>query len=324
MEGWKDLSQTDVDLLKEGGLVLPQHKRVSLALGTTDRRAFGEGSAELNSDQGKRADLKDTERREEEAARAQVGVDFKGTHGSESEWQREILRHHTNPGGAVNWGNCRPPAWRQDPWEVAKAYMPRGQTGLKGPEQCDASALLNLLNYCDRFRSIDQGVVREVIRCRNELMHSCEMRMGAGWMKGYHANLSKLLQHFSSLPEMAAVAGQIQEVLTTDWSVCVPGVDGVDAAQSDGLESDFVSQWEVKADSISQWEVELLRERLGELFNDTEEQHSEELLKLRDFLLAHKDLGELFSPELQAISSPGAKRRREGDEGAEEEGAMTK
>ena len=43
-----------------------------------------------------------------------------------------------------------------------QAYMPRGQTGEKGSDKCDASALLNLLNYCDHFSYIDQERVRKV------------------------------------------------------------------------------------------------------------------------------------------------------------------
>lgn len=79
-----------------------------------------------------------------------------------TEWRNMILRHHTNPRGVVNWGNCRPPLWNQDHWELAKAYMPRGQAGVKGAELCDASALLNLLNFCSHFNYVDQHCVREV------------------------------------------------------------------------------------------------------------------------------------------------------------------
>lgn len=40
--------------------------------------------------------------------------------------------------------------------------MPRGQGKVKGAGQCDASALLNLINYCDCFQSVDLKFVREV------------------------------------------------------------------------------------------------------------------------------------------------------------------
>lgn len=43
-----------------------------------------------------------------------------------------------------------------------QAYMPRGQADMKAAAQCDASALLNLINFCDCFHSVDLKCVREV------------------------------------------------------------------------------------------------------------------------------------------------------------------
>ncbi|XP_049325976.1 uncharacterized protein CXorf38 homolog isoform X2 [Astyanax mexicanus] len=80
-----------------------------------------------------------------------------------TEWQREILRHHTNPFGMINWGNCRPWLWPTEPWEVAKAFMPRGLADKNKAEQCDAAALLNLLNFCDHFSFINQSLVIEML-----------------------------------------------------------------------------------------------------------------------------------------------------------------
>ncbi|KAM9428077.1 uncharacterized protein CXorf38 homolog [Salvelinus alpinus] len=219
-----------------------------------------------------------------------------------TEWRTVILRHHTNPRGMVNWGNCRPPLWNQDHWELAKAYMPRGQAGVKGAELCDVSALLNLLNFCSHFNYVDQHCVREVIRCRNELMHSCEMRVCDQWMRRYQVSIQQLLQQFTHLPEVAAAGQQILEMLAVDLSVLVPGVDRVDGSVSEGLEPE----------SISQWETDLLRERLQELLTDTDTQDTEELLRLRDFLLANRDLSDQFSSELQTITSMETQMRRGG------------
>uniref|UniRef100_A0A3B5B570 Uncharacterized protein n=1 Tax=Stegastes partitus TaxID=144197 RepID=A0A3B5B570_9TELE len=41
------------------------------------------------------------------------------------------------------------------------AYMPRGMAK-KNPDQFDPSALLNLINYCQWFSSVDPKLVREV------------------------------------------------------------------------------------------------------------------------------------------------------------------
>ncbi|XP_029580966.1 uncharacterized protein CXorf38 homolog isoform X1 [Salmo trutta] len=223
-----------------------------------------------------------------------------------TEWRTVILRHHTNPRGMVNWGNCRPPLWYQDHWELAKAYMPRGQAGVKGAALCDASALLNLLNFCSHFNYVDQHCVREVIRCRNELMHSCEMRVCDQWMRRYQVSIQQLLQQFTHIPEVAAAGQQILEMLAVDLSVLVPGVDQVDGSVPEGLEP------------ISQWEMDLLRERLQELLTDTDTQDTEELLRLRDFLLANRDLSDQFSSELQTITSMETQMRRGG--GAREGG----
>lgn len=40
--------------------------------------------------------------------------------------------------------------------------MPRGYSEVKTVEQCDASALLNLMNSCDCFLSVNVEYVREV------------------------------------------------------------------------------------------------------------------------------------------------------------------
>ncbi|CAH2220310.1 Hypothetical predicted protein [Pelobates cultripes] len=80
-----------------------------------------------------------------------------------AEWKRLILNHHMNRNGEIHWGNCNPSLWPTNYWEVAKAYMPRGHADKRGPELCDASAILNLINACDRFRRFDNSKVRAVL-----------------------------------------------------------------------------------------------------------------------------------------------------------------
>ncbi|XP_040000579.1 uncharacterized protein CXorf38-like isoform X1 [Xiphias gladius] len=228
-------------------------------------------------------------------------------------WQTAILRHHRQPDATVNWDNCFPPSWRTDPWEVAKAYMPRGQGKVKGADQCDASALLNLINYCDRFQFVDPKFVREVIRYRNELMHSCELRMKDEWMRHYQTSLKHLVQQFSHIPQMAKVGQEIDKMLAVDLLICVSGVDQLDSGDLDGLECDSVHQGEPSANLISQWEAELLQERLQELLHaddndDTKTQDAEQLRGLGGFLQANSDLGERFSAELQTINSLEARK----------------
>ncbi|XP_076601664.1 uncharacterized protein CXorf38 [Chaetodon auriga] len=229
-----------------------------------------------------------------------------------SEWHTAILKHHRQPDATVNWDNCSPPHWRTDHWELAKAYMPRGQGKKTGADQCDASALLNLINYCDCFGSVDLKCVREVIRYRNELMHSCEFCVKDEWLRCYKTTLKKLVRQFTHVPQMVAAGQQIEEMLSVDLSICVSGVDQMDFADMDGLECDSVSQSEISADLISKWEAELLQERLQELLDtaaaaddddDAKTQDAEQLKRLGGFLQANRDLAERFSAELQAINS---------------------
>ncbi|XP_051268566.1 uncharacterized protein CXorf38 homolog isoform X2 [Dicentrarchus labrax] len=203
--------------------------------------------------------------------------------------------------------SCRP--------RGTKAFMPRGLGKVKAADQCDASALLNLINYCDYFQSVDLKCVREVIRYRNELMHSCELRVKNDWMWHYETSLKNLVRQFSPIPQMARVGQQIEEMLAVDLSICVSGLDRMDSANMDGIECDSVSQWETSADLISQWETELLQERLQELLHvataaaaedeadDTKAEDTEQLKRLGGFLQANRDLAERFSTELKDINS---------------------
>lgn len=128
-----------------------------------------------------------------------------------AEWQKVILRHRRQPDATLNWDNCLPPNWRTDHWELAKAFMPRGQGRVKGAEHCDASALLNLITHCDCFNFVDPTFVREVIRFRNELMHSCELRVTDEWMRRFQTSVRKLVRQFGDVPQMTRAGKQIEE-----------------------------------------------------------------------------------------------------------------
>uniref|UniRef100_UPI00398F7005 uncharacterized protein CXorf38-like isoform X4 n=1 Tax=Pristiophorus japonicus TaxID=55135 RepID=UPI00398F7005 len=78
------------------------------------------------------------------------------------EWKREILKHHTNQNSTIYWDNCSPSLWPKHAWEVAKVYMPRGQAKSRGPENCDAAALLNLINFCDQFEFVERQKVIQI------------------------------------------------------------------------------------------------------------------------------------------------------------------
>eukprot|EP00064_Thunnus_orientalis_P020812 superscaffoldBa00005943_g20960 len=217
-------------------------------------------------------------------------------------FHRDLLNKNSHLRTPCETSSCKPRA--------NKAYMPRGQVKVKGAHECDASALLNLINYCNYF-NVDVKHVKEVIRYRNELMHSCDFRVRDDWMRRYQTSLTHLVRQFSNVPEMAAVEQQINDMLSVDLSIYASGQDQMDSADSVGLESDSASQLKISADLISQWEAELLQERLQELLHaaaapvddDTKTLDAEQLMTLGGFLKANRDLAERFSAELQAIDS---------------------
>ncbi|TNM98039.1 hypothetical protein fugu_014285 [Takifugu bimaculatus] len=227
------------------------------------------------------------------------------------EWKKTILRHHRQKNVTLNWGNCSPPQWRTAYWELAKAYMPRGYSEVKTVEQCDASALLNLINSCDCFLSVDVDYVREVVHHRNKLMHSAEFSAEDEWMTRYRRSLRNLAQQFSHVPEMENAGQQMEKVMNATFSVYV----------TDGEQSDSASELEVGVELISQWETEFLQERLQEVLraaadgdrDDSETQGGECLKTLASFLHANADLSQTFSAELQAISSMEAEGSQEGN-----------
>ncbi|XP_047444535.1 uncharacterized protein CXorf38-like [Mugil cephalus] len=226
-----------------------------------------------------------------------------------SEWQRVILRHHRQSNATIYWDNCFPPHWRTDHWELAKAYMSRGQAKVKRASECDAPALLNLINFCTYFSSVDPKLVRKVIQFRNELMHSCEFRVNGEWMRQFQSTVKLFVQQFRQVPEMATVGQQIEKMLALDLSICVSGMDQMDSSGlSDGIVSDSVSESGTSTELVSQWEAELLQEMLQECLHtaeddDTKAQDTVLLESLGGFLQANKDLGKRFSAELQTINS---------------------
>lgn len=218
-----------------------------------------------------------------------------------SEWQRAIQLHQRIPQNTINWDNCSPASWRTNHWEVAKAFMPRGQAKVRGPDQFDASALLNLINSCDWFHSVDPKSVREVIRFRNELMHSSDFLVRDEWMKHYDAALRNFTVQFRDVPAMAAAERQMKQMLRTDLSIHIHGLDQMD---SENIVTDSVHD-EISADLIVQWEAELLQKRLQELLEETDDANAlsaEELKDLGGFFEANKDLSERFSSELQNMN----------------------
>ncbi|XP_019733545.1 uncharacterized protein CXorf38 homolog [Hippocampus comes] len=261
-----------------------------------------------------RALLRDNPRLREQCPRSCQSGDIKLSRacGLCLQWKSEILNHHRQPGSTLNWDNCSPPAWRTNHWELAKAYMPRGQAHVNAAHQCDPSALLNLINFCDCFGSVDvhSSHVRELIRCRNDLMHSPDLHVKEAWMKKFKVVLRRFVQLFSQVPSMALAEPRLAQMLAVDLSICA--MDTVDYTGMALAADSLVYHSGLRPESISQWETDLLQERLRELRHLAEDEtvDTEQLMMLDGFLQENKDLGQRFSGELQAISTLGTGQKK--------------
>ncbi|XP_007521163.1 uncharacterized protein CXorf38 homolog isoform X1 [Erinaceus europaeus] len=218
-----------------------------------------------------------------------------------ADWKREILKHHTNRNGDIYWGNCQPGRWPIDPWEVAKAFMPRGLADKTGPQQCDAVALLNLINSCDHF-TVDRKKVTEVIKCRNEIMHSSEMKVSSAWLQNFQMKIQSFLNEFKNIPDIVAVYSRIEQLLTSDWAVHIPEEDQLDSFESD-------AGVHLNESQINEIEMELLKEKLQELYLQAEEQEMvpEETLNqleaVKEFLRNNEDLRNGLTEDMQKLDS---------------------
>ncbi|XP_078088712.1 uncharacterized protein CXorf38 isoform X2 [Mustelus asterias] len=232
--------------------------------------------------------------------RTQGGDDFQRACSLCGEWKREILTHHTNQNNVIYWGNCSPPLWPIHAWEVAKVYMPRGQSNRQGPEKCDVAALLNLINFCDQFDFVERQKVIEIIKCRNELMHSVEMSVSAKWLDNYRWKILEFLQEFRHIPEAKAADKMIKEIALSNWQVQITEKDTVDALKITD---------EINADMIFNAELELIREWVKELCFTVEEQevlhiqHLNSLNTFKEFLKQNKELESVLHQEVEHLYS---------------------
>ncbi|XP_037131734.1 uncharacterized protein CXorf38-like [Syngnathus acus] len=228
------------------------------------------------------------------------------------QWRSEILNHHRQPNSNLNWDNCIPSAWRTRHWELAKAYMPRGQGHVNAVDQCDPSALLNLINFCDCFASVNSyknsSCVRELIRCRNYLMHSANQHVSDAWMIKFKLALQHFVRLFSEVRGMQLAENMINRMLAVDLSISF--IDAVDCIREE-LATDSVID-DVTPELITKWEADLIREMLWELRQMAEDEtmDSNQLKMLDNFLQKNKDLTAMFSPELQAISMLGGGQKK--------------
>ncbi|XP_023561666.1 uncharacterized protein CXorf38 homolog isoform X3 [Octodon degus] len=182
-----------------------------------------------------------------------------------------------------------------------QAFMPRGLTDKRGPEECDAVALLSFINSCDHF-VVDRKKVIEVIKCRNELMHSSEMKVSSTWLLDFQMKIQTFLNEFKNIPEIVEVYSRIEQLLISDWTVHIPEGD-----QPDGCESEVGSYLSVS--QVNEIEMELLKEKLQELYLLAEAQEvppeeiSSRLEVVKEFLRNNEDLKNGLTEDIQKLDS---------------------
>ncbi|XP_047620992.1 uncharacterized protein CXorf38 homolog isoform X2 [Phacochoerus africanus] len=179
--------------------------------------------------------------------------------------------------------------------------MPRGLADKTGPEECDAVALLSLINSCDHF-VVDRKKVTEVIKCRNEIMHSSDMKVSSVWLRDFQMKIHNFLNEFKNIPEIMAVYSRIEQLLTSDWAVHIPEED-----QRDGCEDE--TRIYLTESQVNEIEMELLKEKLQELYLQAEEQEvlPEEILNqlevVKEFLRNNKDLRNGLAEDMHKLDS---------------------
>lgn len=220
-----------------------------------------------------------------------------------------ILLHHNNSNGEIHWGNSDPSLWPTHYWEVAKVYLPRGHTNSKGPQNCDAAALLNLINSCDHFNVSNISKVREVIKCRNDLMHSSQMKISTSWLGNFGQKIQELISELGHVPNLANESDQIKQVLSSDWSVNDFSVHEVDGfhAEPGGDETLYLGASSLDGLSLNELEIQLINQLLEEIYLQKEENGalSEEgeltVIKMKTFLTENKDLLFAFQEDLEKL-----------------------
>ncbi|XP_073523405.1 uncharacterized protein CXorf38 homolog [Phyllobates terribilis] len=230
-----------------------------------------------------------------------------------AQWKQIILAHHKNRNGVIHWGNSDPSLWSTHYWEVAKVYMPHGQTHFSGPQQCDAAALLNLINNCDHFRVSNISRVREVIKCRNELFHSSDMKVSSSWLKTFGQKVHNLVAEFTHVPGLVRDGEKMQEVLLSDWNVEDSGIYEVDGVHftPQSKPTSRLAPSSTNDTSLSPNMVEriMIQQLIQELYLDIEEHGSltkkeiEKIRNMKAFLAQNEDLQMVFQEDITNLDS---------------------
>uniref|UniRef100_UPI00358FFB5F uncharacterized protein CXorf38 homolog n=1 Tax=Myxine glutinosa TaxID=7769 RepID=UPI00358FFB5F len=181
-------------------------------------------------------------------------------------WKNLIIRNHQNP-RTIQWNNSRLPLLTENPWEVAKMFMPRGQKFKFEASEIDVAAILNLLANCKHFgKFMDRKNILEVIKVRNELMHSSDMEISQEQLSLFANKMLIFLHDLKDLPSVQKASEIIKKIQSGTLHLFMDrtSMDHVDGA--DTLLNIDMEQQDPDLEQL------LLKERTMELFATMEEE----------------------------------------------------
>nr|DBA34077.1 TPA: hypothetical protein GDO54_001677 [Pyxicephalus adspersus] len=149
--------------------------------------------------------------------------------------------------------------------------------------------------------------VAKVIKCRNDLMHSSDMKVSSSWLDDFGQKIQELIYEFRHVPSLVNEADQIQEVLLTDWSVDNLSVYEVDGCVADGGENFCIRNSSLDGFSLNELEIQLVSQLLEELYLQKEEngalseEDQDSVRKMKTFLTENQDLLPVFQDDLKKL-----------------------
>ncbi|KAM9427987.1 uncharacterized protein ACWYII_019261 isoform 1-T1 [Salvelinus alpinus] len=219
-------------------------------------------------------------------------------------WRDEILANHSCKGGQVYWNNSKPNLWPTKKWEVAKVYMPRGNTDHTAVDQFDISAFLNLMSQCIHFAKFvkSKNLITQVTNVRNQVMHSADFRVVKMDLESYLGRIKDLGQALTThYPKFSELAEEIEQLQNTDFGFIMSWV-----GKKIVLAADEVPESMLKLQNFLSLEQQILKEKLECLSQRYEEDREtaltlEELQCVRVFLEGNNDLQESLAPQWEKL-----------------------
>ncbi|XP_043928253.1 uncharacterized protein LOC122802629 isoform X2 [Protopterus annectens] len=212
-------------------------------------------------------------------------------------WVTAILSNSSINNQQIHWKNTDPPLWPKEEWEVAKVYMPRGQTKHKKVSDFDIAALLNFVQNCKHFHSLIKGNVNKVIQVRNILMHSALMKVKPADM---HSHIDTVLDFINQLLTSPHLA--------TD-SDLNKALENVKELQNTNLHISLQGNLELGDKNMLDLEMQCFKEKIEELRQQMEEGSDrtlkeclQDVQELKEFMNNNKDLSERLGTQLELLN----------------------